>query len=194
MFSLFTLLKKGQVNFIVQLSTFLSWNTDYGLTTKPILSYLVWLWHFICSQLFFSPSSLCRCCTQYCRCCFQYCIEKIIILGYVIQKFIGSWLVFESLPFQASPLLTILNKVYCVPAVQTTQIQTWELNQGPWDLQHSTLTTRLQQLVKVGCSNPTDTILLLFAIFIAQPHHFYWVSSIGHWPLHRSHKSIPSYS
>ena len=43
--------------------------------------------------------------------------------------------------------------------VQTKQIHNQELNRGPWDLQHSTLTTGLQQ---VGCSNPTDTMLLLF--------------------------------
>ena len=40
---------------------------------------------------------------------------------------------------------------------------------GPWDLQHSTLTTGLQQLVKVGCSNPTDTMLLLFCHLLPSP-------------------------
>ena len=65
------------------------------------------------------------------------------------------------MPLQVGPLLTIISKGYYMSAVQTVQIHTWELNQGPWDL-HSTLTTRLQQLVKVGCSNLTDTMLLLF--------------------------------
>ena len=36
-----------------------------------------------------------------------------------------------------------------------------DLNPGPWGLEHSTLTIRLQRLVKVGRSNPTDTMLLL---------------------------------
>ena len=33
-----------------------------------------------------------------------------------------------------------------------------DLNPGPSDSEYSTLTTRLQKLVEVGCSNPTDVI------------------------------------
>ena len=44
------------------------------------------------------------------------CIGKVVILGYVIQKFIDSQLVFESLPFQTSPLLTIISKVHATAA------------------------------------------------------------------------------
>ena len=91
------------------------------------------------------------------------CIGKIVILHYLVQMFIGSWLVFErSLCLFRQIPLTIISKEYCMPAVRAMQIHTWELNQGPWDLQHSTLTTRLQQLVKVGCCNPIIDTMLLF--------------------------------
>ena len=62
--------KNSQVNFIVQLSTFLIQSTDYGLITKPLLSLvglitkpilslimLIWYGCGTCSCPFFSPSS-----------------------------------------------------------------------------------------------------------------------------------------
>ena len=45
LFTLFTLLKNGQVNFIVQLSTFFSQNTEYGLITKPISNQTMLSWY-----------------------------------------------------------------------------------------------------------------------------------------------------
>ena len=79
-FTLFTLLKNSQVNFIVQLYTFLS------RIMKPILSLTMLIWYGSPFHLFSSFFFLLHHCADAC------CIGKIIILGYVIQNFIGSWL------------------------------------------------------------------------------------------------------
>ena len=135
----------------------MSFTTTYEIyITKPIQSLTMLIWYgWGPSPVLTLPSSLCRCMLYWKRHHHPWlCHPK------VYRQPTSIWV------FAFSDKSFTHNNQQRVPAkacqVQTKQIHTRELNQGPWDLQHSTLTTGLQQLVEVGCSNPTDTMLLLF--------------------------------